>query len=574
MGLIFFAIGGLSAHLNSGNWNSIEKSGVYEYSFAKIIQVEPINAKKHRIIAQISPNNTIQVTSLYEPVDICSLSHMRVFLNKPLKELTPHGFSLYRYAKNKNISAYGWLVSQPQATGQKQPNFTCYVNQARQKIYTRLQKHFSNESIGLASTLLLGYKASLTHNIQRQFNHFGLGHILTISGLHIGLLSVFFFGLFRTFLAFFGRICLYYNTKSIAAILCIPIIIFYAIIAGMQAATLRATIMVVYGFIAIILSRRVLSFRVYSFALMSILILWPSQIYTSGFQLSFLAVLGLIIFAKIRPFKRRWLQNIATTVFIILWLAPITLYYFGFISFIGIIANILILPILSFVILPSLFLGVVFTPLWHISDFCLQILLRLSHMDIGSSLIFSSVQPSLFSVIAFYITLTILLILPILLQRKNTYIFSLLAISALTLTFMGYMNKTEQSVTSELLIYEGPIWVWKQEHKLHIRSLNPKMHLSPYLLKQVKKYFGVTSDASIDFSYGNSLKLHGKRIVYTDYYTNLSILCSNYDIVIAPYQTRCKNKQSFYLQSPYRYNFYHFSQLNDKDKIHLHYFAP
>lgn len=574
LAFLFFSIGGISAHLNNNNIQQISQTASYNYQHIQLRQLEPISPTRNRLIFKTDNNSFIQITSSYPPPLICSLYNIRVFLNKPLKAQTPEGFNLSRYAKNKHIIGYGWALQAPQATGLVQPDLACRVNQLRQKIYRHLQQYFADTHLNLAATLLLGYRGALGDDIKSRFQYLGISHILAISGLHVGLVALFFFGFFRFILSLIPKVNLHHNVKSIAALLTIPIVIFYCIIAGAEASTLRATIMMVYGLCAIILLRPALSFRVYSFALLTIILLWPMQIYSSGFQLSFLAVFGLILFSKVIWVKNRFYQSILTTIFIILWLMPISLYYFGFVSVLSVIANILVIPFLSFIILPSLFLGFLFSPIWKISDIAIGLLLNITQKHDLSIMIITTVKPNVSILIITYLFLTAAFIIIFSFSHKIKYKLSLSVLFLANIIFFSHLYYKTRQINQDMLVYEGPIWVWKQQKNIYIQSLNKDIHPTPYLIKQLHQYYGIPIHIKPTYLYHNTILLKQTHIAYTPYITDIPAFCKVYTFVFAPYNERCLNTNGLYLKQPFKHNYYRIRHIFDKDKLTIEHFAP
>lgn len=574
LAFLFFSIGGVSAYLNNNDIQQINQSASYNFQYIQLRQIEPVSATKNRLLFKTDNNSFIQITSSYSSPAICSLNNIHAFLNKPLKAQVPNGFNLSQYAKNKHIIGYGWALTAPQNTGLMQADYACRINLLRQKIYRHLQQYFSESNLNLAATLLLGYRAALDDDIKSRFQHLGISHILAISGLHIGLVTLFFFGFFRFTLSLIPKVNLHYNIKSIAALFTIPIVIFYCIIAGAEASTLRATIMMVYGLWAIILLRPPLSFRVYSFALLTIILLWPMQIYSSGFQLSFLAVFGLILFSKVIWVKNRFYQSLLSTFFIVIWLMPISLYYFGFVSVLSVVANLLIIPFLSFIILPSLFLGFLFPPIWKISNIAIDFLLNITQKHDIPIIIVTSVKPDIAILVITYLLLTATFVVIFIYNQKIKYWASFALFFLANIMFFSHLHYKTSLINQDMLVYEGPIWVWKQQNKVYIQSLNTDIKLKPYLQKQVSQYYGIPIHIKPVYRYQNTISLNQTHIAYTPFVTDIPAFCKNYTLIFAPYNGRCLNENGLYLRQPFKHDYYRIRHIFDKDKLRIEHFIP
>jgi competence protein ComEC len=130
----------------------------------------------------------------------------------------------------------------------------------------------------------------------------GLAHLLSISGLHIGLAAgLFFFGL-RFGLAFIPAIALRYPVKKWAAVLAIAAALLYAGLAGWTTPTQRSVIMAGIAFLAIILDRSPISLQLVAWAAFLVLLFQPDSLLGASFQMSFAAVFALVVvFERLGP---------------------------------------------------------------------------------------------------------------------------------------------------------------------------------------------------------------------------------------------------------------------------------
>lgn len=572
LGGIFICIGGISAHISQYNLpKMIEKSGVYEFQFMQVMQIEPKDNKKYRYILKLDDHRLIQVTSSLKMPHIkhCNVVGGRVFLNKPSQKLTPTGFNFYQYSQYKKIIGYGWPLKAFEDRQIQRKNVSCRINQMRFSIYKKLQNYFSDQALALSSALLIGYKAQINDNIKTQFKSLGISHTLVISGLHIGLVSLFFFQMFRFIFALIPPLYRYYNIKSLAALLTIIMVVFYGLIAGYQAATLRACIMVIYGLLAIMSNRSIFSFRSFSFALITVLLINPNQIYMAGFQLSFLAVFGIILCHKLIFFKSRIRQNIFMTSFIALWLAPISLYYFGLTSFVGILANLFVLPLLTFIILPFMFLGFFIPYLWKVNNYLFLSFFENIQKLNTEDFIIATVAPSLESIAVFYIFISFILIISIYAKFKKSFtFFSVFMVYGLLFI---YLQRQDEKMEQNILLYEGPAIIWRDSHKLYIHYFEDNA-LSEYQLYQIKQYFGVNPYKESVVFYGSQAVIKGKIWAYSPHYTHLNGLCLKADIVISAFDYRCWHGNALYLKRAFSTSFYQIQLLKGSHKLKIEYF--
>lgn len=205
----------------------------------------------------------------------------------------------------------------------------------------------------------------------------GLAHILAISGLHMGLLAGTAYWVFTFLLVQISPLSRRYDVRKFAAILGIGAATAYLILSGASVATQRAYIMAVIVFLAVILNRRAISVRSVSVAAAITLVLHPEALLSVGFQMSFAAVLALVVvYRSWRDFTpggapKGWLTKIrndtvslSVTSFVAgLATGGFALFHFGRIARYGLAGNLLAMPLFTFAVMPLGILSLVLMPL-------------------------------------------------------------------------------------------------------------------------------------------------------------------------------------------------------------------
>jgi competence protein ComEC len=163
-------------------------------------------------------------------------------------------------------------------------SFYTFVYNLKRKLNTVIEKNVKEEIVPLVSSILLGDREKVPKHLMDGFLKTGTIHFLAISGLHVGILVISLHCLLRLF-----RL----NTRYLAMII-ILIVFFYAAITGMKPPILRAGIMVAMYYGAFIINRRWDLQNSIAAAVFIILLINPSDLFNVGFQLSVLAVLGII----------------------------------------------------------------------------------------------------------------------------------------------------------------------------------------------------------------------------------------------------------------------------------------
>jgi len=204
----------------------------------------------------------------------------------------------------------------------------------------------------------------------------GLTHILSVSGLHLSIVSIICIFCIRFLLSFSVYICQKYDTKKIAAYFSLLFTLGYLLISGMQIAALRSYIMVVCVIMAVLLDRQEYALRSVCVAAFIMLLINPESITHPSFQMSFAAVIALVSgyeyyltkflsnteYTNFDRIKRYFFGTLAATFIAGLATAPFAIYHFNQYANYSILANLIVAPITSFIIMPSVVLTCIFFP--------------------------------------------------------------------------------------------------------------------------------------------------------------------------------------------------------------------
>jgi competence protein ComEC len=218
----------------------------------------------------------------------------------------------------------------------------------KNKIKSEIDKNLPYPHSAFLNAMFLGVKGELPKEISNKFSQTGLSHVLAISGLHIGILALL---LFYTFI--FLRI-----KRGTSFWIVISILFLYVAMVGFKASMIRAFVMTFLGLYSLKIGRlnKVLSSLIIAG---TILLLINSKLilYDIGFQLSFSAVLGIILLFE--PIKKllKFLTDkfkirdiVSVTLSAQIATLPLIIYYFGIMSLISPISNLLVLGILPFIL--------------------------------------------------------------------------------------------------------------------------------------------------------------------------------------------------------------------------------
>lgn len=276
-------------------------------------------------------------------------------IEEPETQLGDNNFNYKIFLAKENI----FLVSRyPEITLLKQPeslNFYGYLLALKRNFIGIIDRILPEPKASFLSALLVGARRALPDDLIRAFNITGTTHIVAISGYNISIIGIMFFN-FLSYL-FLPRRLIFW--------IIITCLLMFTLIAGAGASVVRAAIM---GGLLVLAGREGRFYQVANavvFAGAIMLFLNPYLLrYDTGFQLSFLATLGLIYlaprfnvwFANLTNFWS-FRTNLSATLSAQIMTFPIIFWEFGRISLVATLSNILILPAIPITMLFGFFAG-------------------------------------------------------------------------------------------------------------------------------------------------------------------------------------------------------------------------
>ncbi|WP_409297578.1 DNA internalization-related competence protein ComEC/Rec2 [Peribacillus sp. SCS-26] len=263
-------------------------------------------------------------------------------LEKPDPARNPHSFDYQKYLSHHGIH---WIlkVQEFQSCARKSQGLTDRISQARYEGIRLVQKHFSREGSGIAAALLFGEDRLIHEETTNLYRKLGIVHLLSISGLHVALLTgALFIGGIRAGLT--------RNQMSIILIILLPV---YAVMTGMSPPVVRACGMAGLFFLARLLGFHLSGMHTLSLAFLAMLALQPFSLFDAGFQLSFTVTAALLLSVNILSHGQHVLKaSFLISLISLLSSVPIMLHHFYEVSIAGLWMNLLFVPLFSFVALP------------------------------------------------------------------------------------------------------------------------------------------------------------------------------------------------------------------------------
>ena len=209
---------------------------------------------------------------------------------------------------------------------------------------------------GVLKALLIGDTGDVPPELNEAYARSGVNHILSISGFHVGIIFLCVFQALFLVARSLEPLALRLNLRRALLLAALPVVVFYLFLSGAQAATLRSVLMISAVVLALYVKRELDPANCIMLAACAILFTAPETLFDLSFQLSFLAIWGLVVLAPAlsAPFSRvkgiaGWLLLLlaASAAAILATLVPVA-YYFHRVSFIGLLANLVIVPLMGY----------------------------------------------------------------------------------------------------------------------------------------------------------------------------------------------------------------------------------
>jgi competence protein ComEC len=294
----------------------------------------------------------------------------------------PGGFNYRQHLADQRIWLRGYVRSDRDLVplGKPERNWNYFLHACRTRIRDFLDSWLPPELSGLYRSLLLGERYALSADLRELLYKAGIGHLLAISGLHLGLVAGFAFLACHFILVLIPSVAGRWGARPVAALAAFPVALGYGLLTGMALPAFRATLMLAVFALALVVQREKDLVNSLLFAAFLILSIYPEALFSASFQLSFIGVAALICTLSLLPLPRlllfhrdkreklrrlscRFYQFICGSLIIFLYIAPVALYHFHRFTTLGIPANLIAVPLVGFLVLPAGLLALLLLPL-------------------------------------------------------------------------------------------------------------------------------------------------------------------------------------------------------------------
>lgn len=269
---------------------------------------------------------------------------------QPFQNIGDFDYRYYMYNQGFVGSAY---ISRHlwQTTGEVSLSLKYTALRCRQHIMDFYKSlGFNDTEYGILSALTLGYQDGLTDDVKQGFRTTGTVHVLSVSGLHVGIIYL----MINFLLGFIRKGTRYYWLKPLLIIVLLWV---YAFITGLPPSVIRASAMLTVFCASEIFGRKSFSLHALYIAGFFILLINPFSLFDIGFQLSFMSVLSILYLlpkvSGLLKVENKYLRNIwqmfVLSVVAQLATFPLCLYYFGTFPTYFFVTNLLIIPLVTLI---------------------------------------------------------------------------------------------------------------------------------------------------------------------------------------------------------------------------------
>jgi len=367
----------------------------------RVVRVEQRTSSRARltldtlIIEDLAADRTperIRITVIADSGTIAPGDEIDVLarLGRPPEPVMPGARNMRRELYFDGIGATGFSygrptrVETPAQKGIAPQRLFHGVERVRLELAQRFAQTLPGDTGALAATLLVGKRDGLSEESYEALRRAGLAHLLAISGMHMAMMTLSAIAVINLLLALHPSVSAAQSTLRWAALAGLVIASGYLMLSGASTATQRAFVMIFIVLMAMMVSRRALTIRGVAFAAFIVLLIHPESILGPSFQMSFAATLALVAFyGAFTTSQRVWqmlnafqasrfapvlrplslLSGIALTSLVAgLATAPFAAYHFSVGAPLGLLGNVLALPLVSLIIMPAGLLALLLTP--------------------------------------------------------------------------------------------------------------------------------------------------------------------------------------------------------------------
>lgn len=323
---------------------------------------------------------------------------LRARLMPPASPMLPGAYDFARAAWFQGLSATGTMVG-PLVVLEPAPA-RGGIASVQRSLAAHVRSKVAGSPGAIAAAFASGDRGGISESDEIAMRDSGLTHLLSISGLHVSaVIAAAYFATMRL-LALWPALALRVRLPILAAVAGAGAGIGYTLLTGAEVPTIRSCVAALLVLGALVLGREPLSLRMVAVAAGVVLLLWPESAAGPSFQMSFSAVLAIIALSNCapvraflapreeawwRPIIRSTVMLLVTGMVIELALMPVVMFHFHRAGMYGALANVVAIPLVTFIAMPMIALALVAdlvgagAPFWWVTEKSLALLLTIAH---------------------------------------------------------------------------------------------------------------------------------------------------------------------------------------------------
>jgi competence protein ComEC len=322
----------------------------------------------------------------------------RAVLGRPSGPMAPGGYDFARRAYFERLGATGFAFGRCRPAAFEAPaswldRQRLTLAAMRADLSAAIVEAAPGRGGAIAAALVTGERSSIDTATNESLRDSGLGHLLSVSGIHMGVVGGLVFAAVLWTLSLIAPIALRFPVKKIAAVAALLVLAAYLVVSGSSVPALRSFVMACVAFGAILIDRPAISMRGLAVAAFVVVLIFPESVLEPGFQMSFAATMALV--ALFEMLKRaphepalptpgpligalnasaRGLGSVLLISFVAgLATDPFAIYHFQRFSLYSLPANLIAAPIMSFLVAPAAGVAAVLAP-FGLADPALEVM--------------------------------------------------------------------------------------------------------------------------------------------------------------------------------------------------------
>lgn len=376
----------------------------------------------------------------------------------------PGAFDYKRYCLFQNIT-HQVYISDKDITllnDQFQPLYKQWLQHSKTSLLQILKKYIPGaKEAGVAEALLIGYRDDLDRDLVQSYSNTGVIHVIAISGMHLAMI----YGLLILILKPLNR---NNKTRLLRGAIILSVLWLFTLLSGAGPSILRSAVMFSFIVVGESLAKQVSIYHTLSASAFFLLCYNPFFVWDVGFQLSYTAVLSIVIFSKPITnwfyFKYKWADNIwklmAVTISAQILTTPLSIYHFHQVPNLFLLSNLIIVPLSGIVLYAEIFLCCI-AFIQPVAAFCGKIISLLiqcmnSFIHWVDRIPFSVTNNISISIIQTALLYTIIIFLSIWLMHKKTSMLKYALGVLIVFTTIRVVEHIQQQQRNTMVVYNTP----------------------------------------------------------------------------------------------------------------------